>query len=712
MLLFCDGFETFSPYDLWRKWGSAYWAVSAAPRINPQIVHGMDNSHSPAQSFARKNDGRALQGPIELVTPIKPSRTLFVGFGFRINTLGSTYPQYTLRFVRNYSYDKREYDLHTDRAYPPDATDQYLKWIAYPTTIAKCEIQIETSRIRIKWYFVTGTTTYSFPNVYTEYLNSYSTLNDGSWHYIQVGLTFTGNVAAQPQAWATVRLDKQELSYTSIMTSPGSGVGATFQCNAVSLNFGNSDTWFGIYSVDDFYICNDEGDVNNTFLGPIHIKRLTVTGDGSHIDGVPYGDLFRFRTVDEDYIDTVNALPSPIPDPESNPLFIEWEDFRSTYLTLLERSDKETVRLSSLNAQGIYPKIYGAVLHALLNPLYRDVPATIKAVRRLSNGALVESNSMDAPLVEGAEFEHRQFVWDNPEPDADPPTWNPSAFDASEWGFMLDPSIIDPRVYDPSVLRFSVTRDELIAEGMGLADFTHRFFEVTVDEAVNAEDASEYEWLWRLAESFGFEEEAGMTRAGNRFLNETLEFSDYLPYTIMFGWSALGINDEVFVQHIDLIPEDLDVADWADGYWEELFEDGFEATDLTDASFILTLDELFGLEEPYVWDGHEDVEEELAINVSYVWSGHELIEEYVSAEDFTKYGYGHLIDESLDLTEEHFGGWWVEPGGDYVNLSDSVLTQHWRYEIIFGMVLDSWQVDPIEQYGNDGDHTGDNPWGA
>ena len=33
-------------------------------------------------------------------------------------------------------------------------------------------------------------------------------------------------------------------------------------------------------------------------------------------------------------------------------------------------------------------------------------------------------------------------------------------------------------------------------------------------------------------------------------------------------------------------------------------------------------------------------------------------------------------------------------------------------EIIFGMVLDSWQVDPIEQYGNDGSHTGDNPWGA
>ena len=712
MLLFCDGFETFSPYDLWRKWGAAHWVTSTSPRINPQIVHGMDNSHFPAQPFARKNDGCALQGPVELFTMIKPSRTLFVGFGFRINTVGSTQPEYTIRFARNVANDKREWASHNDRIYPPDALDQYIKWIAYPTTIAKCVISIEASRIRVRWYFVTGTTTYSFTNTHTEYLNSHSTLNDGSWHYLQVGLTFAGNVAAQPQSWATVRLDKQELAYTSIMTAPESGVGATFQVGAVGLFFGNSDTWFGIYSVDDFYICNDEGDVNNTFLGPIHIKRLTVTGDGSYIDGVPFGDGFRFKTVDESYIDTVNALPSPIPDPESNPLFIEWQDFRSTCLTLLERSDKETVRLSSLNAQGIYPKIYGAVLHSLLNPLYRDTPATIKAIRRLSSGALVESIAMDMPLVEDTEFEHRQFVWENNESDLLPPTWNPPAFDASEWGFLLEPVDIDPRTYDPSVLRFPVIRDELVSEGIGLADFTHRFSEETIEEAIDAGDEAVYEYIWAVADDFGFEETAEMTRAGKRFLNETLEFAEYLPYVTDFGWSELGLDDEAFVQYIDLIGEEIDAADWADGYWEELFEDGFEATDLTDAAFILTLDEAFGLEEPYIWDGHEDVEESLEINVSYVWSGHELIEEYIHPEDYTKYGFGHWIEEALDLAEEHYGGWWVESGGDYADFEDSVLTQHWRYEIIFGMVLDSWQIDPIEQYGNDGSHTGDNPWGA
>jgi hypothetical protein len=28
------------------------------------------------------------------------------------------------------------------------------------------------------------------------------------------------------------------------------------------------------------------------------------------------------------------------------------------------------------------------------------------------------------------------------------------------------------------------------------------------------------------------------------------------------------------------------------------------------------------------------------------------------------------------------------------------------------LVITSWQVNPIEQEGTDGDHTGENPWGA
>jgi hypothetical protein len=46
-----------------------------------------------------------------------------------------------------------------------------------------------------------------------------------------------------------------------------------------------------------------------------------------------------------------------------------------------------------------------------------------------------------------------------------------------------------------------------------------------------------------------------------------------------------------------------------------------------------------------------------------------------------------------------------------LGIAPSVLTQHWRYERFFGIVINSWKIEPIEQAGQDGDHTGDNPWG-
>ena len=734
MLLFCDGFETFSPYDLWRKWGYANWSKATAPNINPQIVHGMDQSHFPFQPHARRNDGRALQGPCSLLTTIKPSRTLFMGFAFRVSAKGAYgNPEFTVKFFRNYRYDKRWFNGPYDGVgtfpmygYSAESTYGYTGYYfesnIQALLIAQCFIKVESTRIRVQWSFqgdtLVGTNDY-FGVKQDAYLNSYSTLDDGSWHYIQVGLTLMGNVAAQPQAWATVFLDNQELTFSDIMTCPEGNIRTSFHFNAVGLDFGRLNALdYGIGSIDDFYICNDEGPANNTFLGPIHIKRLSVTGDGSYTDGIPTGAGYRFQTVDEDYIDTVNALPSPLPNPEQNPLFITWEDFRSTYTTLMERTDKETMRFASLNAQGVYPKIYGAVLHSLLNPLYKDTPATIKAVRRLSNGTLVESNAMDAPLVKDTEYEHRQFTWDNAEvidyeAGEQYINWNPSAFDASEWGFILEPVAIDPKTYDYSVLRITIIRDELIDEEMALDDFTHRFFEETADDEMALTVDPAYEYTWRFDDVIYLETASEGNRGGNRFLNETLEFSEYIPYVDLFINDYLCLQQEdIFVQYADFIGDEFATADWSDGYWEELFADSFIISDEDVLGLVLFLDDALGLEEPYLWDNHEDLGDTFAIDADEPWDNHEQCDEYLYPDDFAQDGYGLEIEEYFGLEEDHFDGYWVEVMGDQTDILDHILTQHWRYDIVFGMVLDSWQMIPIEQYGNDGVHTGDNPWGA
>jgi hypothetical protein len=120
---------------------------------------------------------------------------------------------------------------------------------------------------------------------------------------------------------------------------------------------------------------------------------------------------------------------------------------------------------------------------------------------------------------------------------------------------------------------------------------------------------------------------------------------------------------------------------------------------------------MFGLEEPYLWNGHEDVEETLVINVTHVWDNHELMEEYLCPDDSAFQGIGLDIADGFGLAEDHHNGRFVGFFSEGLGIAPSVLTQHWRYERFFGIVINSWKIEPIEQAGQDGDHTGDNPWG-
>ena len=95
-----------------------------------------------------------------------------------------------------------------------------------------------------------------------------------------------------------------------------------------------------------------------------------------------------------------------------------------------------------------------------------------------------------------------------------------------------------------------------------------------------------------------------------------------------------------------------------------------------------------------------------------MWDNHELMEEYLYPDDEVAQGVGLYAESSFELTEDHFDGWLVEECRGPLALVETLLTQHWRYERFFGIVLASWQVAPVEQVAaTDGNHDGDNPWG-
>ena len=701
MLLFADGFEAFNIQDMWRKW-STLWLPSLA---TTKIVHGLDTTFNPPKQHATTETGRSLYITYGgFGTVVKPSRTLFVGYAWRAAARetysysggGGEQYRFSMRFYKGVPYNKLI----------PGHTNQTPQ---VGTLVATCEITVYPSYIRVNWIFVGGTNISG--NIQTS-----AVLNSGDWRYFQVGLTLAGNVAAQPQSWAEVRFGGRggtnNLRFNNIMTAAESGGSASYLMNYVQFR---PDCINGRHGFDDIYICNDEGEFNNTFLGPTKVRRVSVSGDGTDNSGVPHGVIHRFQAVDEDFIDTVNPLPNPLPDPETDPLFIPWETFAHDHLTLEHHGNRQLFRFRSLNLTGTYSKIHGTVLTALLNPVSLDVPSTITAVRKFGVEDPIPSIPMDAPMITKGDFEARQFVWENQErvvPGASYLKWEAPHIDSSEWGLELKPVPIPPNSYDPAVARINIVFYETMLEAIDFYDFSHRYFEEFIYGSIGIADVPQYEYVWKLEDTLMPAEFIDLNRGCNRFLNEVIEFAEYVPYTILFANSPIYFTDAVFIQFIDAIDELIDLSDWNDGFWEELTLDGLTIEDLADAAFVLSLEDTFGLEEPYVWDNHELVEDGFSIDADEPWDNHEICEEYLHPDDATQNGVGLDVDDSLGIVETHFDGNWVEQKDENIGFAEILLTQHWRYEKMFGMVMNSWQVDPIEQYGNDGNHTGDNPWGA
>lgn len=707
MLLFSDGFETYNIHDIGYKWGWFGWLGGTVPKI----VSGTDPVDN--KPYATKN-GRALYSgniAIGLNTTFKPSRTVFAGFAVRTRSL--------LKLSIDYCAKAR-----IDRGGAP-AVGSWGNVFSAPSE------SISTLTLTINRYNIAITQTFSGAPVAVGDIPVTRDMWSGDYQYIQTGMTLVGNNSAQPQAWIEVRLGSRlanRFVAQDILTSLPDDTAPYSYINGLGIHTGgaawNADFGSGT-TLDDFYICNDEGAVNSSFLGNVKVRRVRPAAEGSENDAIPNGGIgYRFQSVDEDFIDTAHNMPFPQPTPEQDPLFIPWEDGLSDYLTLSGEGDRQFLRFTNVIFAGSSPVMHGAVLHALARGKYRNTVGStaLKGIKRTGAEPIKEANPTDTPLQYSATalasggWDTYPLVFENDEvvaPGQQAQIWNPTAFNGSEFGIELARCTLDPKMYDRNLIRFNLIHQQLVSEFLGLYDFTHRWFDETIPESLVLNDsAPTYQYTWKFADGLYWSDELTVYRTLPRFINDTLSIAEDIPWAYLFAQGQIDFADEIFLQWHDAVDEELVADDWASGFWEELFTDGFHLTDKSIFSYIEMLDEMFGLEEPYLWDGHEDVEEFLGINVTYVWDNHELMEECLYPDDAASQGIGLDIADSFSVAENHHDGWWVDQSPEQFGLAVSVLNQHWRYERIFGLVISSWQVEPIEQIGSDGDHTGDNPWGA
>jgi hypothetical protein len=706
MLLFSDGFDQYNIYDIGKKWGFFSWGA-----VVPKIVSGIDPVGN--KPYATKN-GRALysgNGPVALNTGFRPSRTVYAGFAVRTRSL----LKLTIDFCTKVQIDRGD---GRGQSYG----NPYFG--SAPGAISTLTLTLNQWNVGISQTFSGATTRVGS-------INTTMNMWSGDYHYIQVGMTLNGNASAQPQAWMEVRVGGRLVNRflaQNILTSLPDETAPYSYINGLGIHTGGapSDASFGTgTTIDDFYICNDEGDVNNTFLGNVKVRRALPIADGSENDATPVGGVtgYRYQYVDEDFISFAQTLPYPQPTPEQDPLFIPWEKGVDDYLILASEGDRQMLRFTNVDFAGSSPTIHGAVLHALARGQYRNAVGStaLKGIKKTGAEPIAEANPTDTPLnysptaLATGGWDTYPMVFENDEvvaPGQPYQIWNPTALNGSEFGIELARCTIDPAMYDQNLVRFNLVFEQTISEFLGFYDFTHRFFdEMNAETLTWADTEPTYQYTWKFIDSLYWGDELVVTRSFDKRIKEEIKFEEIIPWIYLFAQGQIAFTDEIFIQWHNLVEESVDAADWADGFWEELFTDGIDFSDATAAHYIERLDEMFGLEEPYLWDGHEDVEETLEINVTYVWDNHELMEEYLYPDDLISHGIGLDIEEELALAEDHHDGNWTELFPDSANMADSVLTQHWRYVWFMGIIIESLNIAPIEQAGSDGDKTGTYEWG-
>lgn len=113
--------------------------------------------------------------------------------------------------------------------------------------------------------------------------------NDGSWHYIEIKVVIhntTGSVEVKVDG--TVRL-----TATNINTRAGS---SNNYANVFRLGGAGQD--YVRVKLCDFYICDDQSAINNTYLGDVRVECLMPSGAGTTTNFTPSAGS-NFQNVDE-----------------------------------------------------------------------------------------------------------------------------------------------------------------------------------------------------------------------------------------------------------------------------------------------------------------------------------------------------------------------------------------------------------------------------
>ena len=695
MLLFTDGFEYFHSEDIYRKWGRA---VDAGTLGDIVVVQGMDNSVNPPQKFARKEDGKAIlfsgdtneydYRVYSLYAPIRKSRTVHLGFGFR----SSMETIIKLKFFSRTNVENAGL-LRQSSRFPKNL-------------VATCTLVLAATAMTIQWEFPSSSVPMQVGSI-----NSNTNLNNGEWFYTQVGITLHGNnTFGDNTAWVKNTLGStKSWEATGIATADPEGENS-FYIDSV----GFSPTSSGI-SIDDFYISNDEGEVNNDFLGPIHIRSVTTYQQGAHNDSILINaqpDADSATILSADSVGTVETMPTVIPTPEEDQHFVSWTDVREQYIRINRIEEKQTYRHGGVNFAGAQPDFIGLIAYPMVRSHYYDMGQT--SLEPLMFSELTEVKA-SAPLVKPVtfqfnnEWEVRRMIFENPrtvQEGFEDPIWNRTAINNLEIGFKLARYDQDPLNYLPGHLRLNYTHDILMTECLAFTDWASRHWEAVLLETFNIDGLSIGEWTFALTENLNMSDGGSDgVKATREYVNSVVRLEILIPWYFFFINDVLDCAETTQITWLQPVLDALGVDDSTYHFWVEEFAENFNVESLSGISAIETVQDALAL-TGQIKSNQELIEDGLQIDSSYLFSGHEWVEETIYPNSQTSFGWVERIFDICTFGEDHFDGWFVAVIPHQFSVTCEVLTQHWRYDWIMGLCVASYQIEPIEQPGDEFNKTG------
>lgn len=606
---------------------------------------------------------------------VKKSRTLFIGFALRLEHVRVD-PVIGITFGRSSSR----------KTLQQNAKQMQM------TPLCGCLWRERGGYADIEWQFENR------DSVHDQIYHNRN-ISNNDWHYFQFATTIHGGSEENPQGWGEAGVSNVTKRRENMVTAlPGSDEESFIDTICVRVA--------GAYNIvfDDIYVCNDEGDVNNGFLGNVFVRPMTPTHTGGLQESFSVNTEFRHDAVGVKYVGDEAELPDPLPTPEEDPFFTPWEDPTKKHLILPKENAKQNFRCSDVGFMGSNPKIYGVISEIIAEmPSHELARASLTPIKTIAGNSHLEF-PVSSDMIDYTPRVH-QLIMENPKANDDlvdnnDVHWSADAINSSEYGFKINPvekQLPFEKDWNPHLLRYPVYHDQTLLEGLGLEDWPSRHWEEVMYEAFNLSSNAERDWACIAYDGFQAFDEIIRVRASycTAWSNARMDASILMPEKFMKD--SFSFSDHTRVDAVTMVEESFKTADTSYHEWVEELQSWFDPYDFTKEDWVITLSDNISLKTTDIFDNHFYTEDTFQ-TLDTDRTNHEFLAETFYPDDYSNQGIILYANDGFGLKEDHFDGNWVEQVEDFYDFSEpEVLTRHWRFEYFWMVCVNWWEVGKVEQ---------------